>query len=626
MSDPKPTILDRVLDRPGLRLILWVAICHAFLQSATMQPNRVGTYHDAHYFCLHEEAARITILEHGQVPVWNPWFCGGIPGIANPQDTSLAPDFLLRLAFGTAPGRHLVLFLFLLLGLEGSYRFARAKGLTALGAALAAAAFACSGRITNGINVGQLNMLGFELLPWAMLGFELGLKRWGYRILGGFAMAWMLLYGGTYTVPYTGLVLGLLMLGAIWRLWRAGVKQAWRAPLVSITTIAAVGIGLSAIRLIPMLEVIFQNPRIWERQEANSLVWLFSALASPRGTPGMHIAGDAYVGPWILALAIVCPLLIWRSRPLARTGLGLLSMGGLFFWMALGDQGPLSIYSWMNHLPIFGQLRDPYRYTILVGLFACLAAGCTLSLIERAAGGWGAWVLTRLRIIKAHSREKSGAHLRSYGLLLALPIAVLVSADVVYENRVSASVFSDPPIRTRAGEFRQSVGNRWDAHLWPAIKRGSLQCFEETPFAQSAALRGNLAQEEFAQDPDSGTVERKHWSPQRIELKVTAKQAMTVVVNQNHHRAWTSTIGSVRSVDGLLGLDLPAGDHRVVLSYEDPLLNIGLYISLSTLVGLLGWVGWTARRKRRKTSPTADPNLPVDGSDQAEAESSSNCR
>ena len=81
VSDPKPTILDRVLDRPGLRLILWVAICHAFLQSATMQPNRVGTYHDAHYFCLHEEAARITILEHGQVPVWNPWFCGGIPGI-----------------------------------------------------------------------------------------------------------------------------------------------------------------------------------------------------------------------------------------------------------------------------------------------------------------------------------------------------------------------------------------------------------------------------------------------------------------------------------------------------------------------------------------------------------------
>ena len=41
---------------------------------------------------------------------------------------------------------------------------------------------------------------------------------------------------------------------------------------------------------------------------------------------------------------------------------------------------------------------------------------------------------------------------------------------------------------------------------------GSIGCFEEQPFFTSAALRGDLAQEEYLDDPSAGTVRRVDWS------------------------------------------------------------------------------------------------------------------
>ncbi|HSQ66332.1 MAG TPA: hypothetical protein VLM85_24080, partial [Polyangiaceae bacterium] len=35
-------------------------------------------YRDAQYFTLFEDSARISVLKFHQLPLWNPYYCGGI--------------------------------------------------------------------------------------------------------------------------------------------------------------------------------------------------------------------------------------------------------------------------------------------------------------------------------------------------------------------------------------------------------------------------------------------------------------------------------------------------------------------------------------------------------------------
>ena len=105
--------------------------------------------------------------------------------------------------------------------------------------------------------------------------------------------------------------------------------------------------------------------------------------------------------------------------------------------------------------------------------------------------------------------------------------------------------------------FHQGIGNRWHAHIWPAMSRGSLACWEAQPFFQSAALRADLQKEEFLKEATAGSVERLSWSPHRIVVEASLEKPARLVVNQNKHRGWTSNVGTVTSDRGRVAVDLP---------------------------------------------------------------------
>ena len=128
---------------------------------------------------------------------------------------------------------------------------------------------------------------------------------------------------------------------------------------------------------------------------------------------------------------------------------------------------------------------------------------------------------------------------------------------------------------------------------------GSLQCFEETDFSESALLRADLGAEEYPLNPETARVERVAWTPNRIDLHVVARAPTEVVINQNHHRAWRTNLGEIRNHQGLLSVDLPAGDHQVRLTFRDPWITAGACIWISALLGLLVLVGRDVRLKIR---------------------------
>jgi hypothetical protein len=587
-----PTV--RAVPHAALRLVAWLFVATLLAPELLENPRGLVDFHDEFYFFSHEEAARKTLVEHGQLPFWNPYHCGGIVGVANPQDTSLGLDFLLRVLFGTAAGRSLAVLLFFTLGMEGLYRLARLHRASITGAAIGAVVWGVSGRLQNAVEHGHLNLLLFAMMPWALWCFERALRERAYVLGGGFVIAWMFLSGGTYTVPYT---VQILLVGAVYWSGRIALSRdsrvrglsAWK-PWLVLAGIGAVSMALCAIRLVPLADVVLGMPREVMSRQVAPADRLLSALFSESGA---GYVGDAYVGVVIGAFAGLALLSGDRSgRWFAGAAL-------FFFALALGEQHELAPYALFAKLPVFEQLRDPYRYVAVVGMFLCLAASRGFTLVQGLPEK-----LLRLR------RRRSGgpphalaAHraAAALGWLAASSIAAAGAEDFVESQTVEVGTLSgvaEPPPYDQP--FRQSRGNRWDEHVWPAIDRGTLACFEETRFPQSARLRGDLEAEEYPLDPETASVRRVRWSPNEIVLRVDALRDARVVVNQNFHPGWTASVGTVVRHEGLLAVDVPAGQHELALRFADPAALVGAAVSGLAWLALLGLLGRAAWRRGRR--------------------------
>lgn len=596
-------VSDRLLGLLGARLFLWLAIAFAVTPHLLKNPYAVTDHYDEHYFYAHDDAARISMAEYHELPAWNPYYCGGIPLAANPQDESLSPDFLLRLVYGTGPGRRLTVVLFLLLGMEGTYWVARKHGISTVGAATAAGVFAISGRFFFMLEFGWINMFGFELLPWTILGLENGARSWRWQIVGGFALGWMVLAGGTYSAPYTALALFFVALyDAVARLLRApkdpGDGIAWWRSFASLAGVGLTGALFASAKILPMLRVIGQHPRTTHGAQSNDTFSILGALLTSHSQSPQGLSAEGYVGLLVAALALF--VLFFRDR----TGVRMMTLTGVFFALAMGDQGKLSLWGVIRRFPIYDQLRNPERFTIVLAFFLALALGRTLSYVEDLPEGVVHALVARVQGWRKRTISENLPRLARFvcavvGFGIAAFLGFLCVHTLVMDDRMhEAGFFQSAPVAVLQ-DFHQARGNRWDAQVWAPANRGTLQCFEETEFEQSPLLRGDLEAEEFPLDAASGTVKRIFWSPSKIVLAVHATTNMTVVVNQNWAPLWSSSVGNVQSLEGELSVAVPPGDHELVLKYDDGWLDLGIALTLLAYAAALTlFVRWALPRVR----------------------------
>ncbi len=590
------TWLNATLENTPLRITGWLWLVWWRLDGLFENMFRIGWHHDEHYFVMHEEVARQSMAVHGQLPAWNPYYCGGIPELANPQSEALSPDFLLRLVFGTEVGRRLTLFLFLFLLLEGTYRYARTLRMNPIGAVVGALAFLASNWFHRFTVTGWYNFVGgFALMPWALHWFETALRtqRWRYGVACAFAMAWIFMCAGTYTTPYVGLALATSAVGwSIGSFFRRRKKKdapahpsTARAPWIWLASIAALTVGLCAIRLLPMADIIVTYPRVWQGNETFSLAHVLQSLFDlPQLNMGIEGGSIGLVAVALTSLAIT-----------HRTGWRILVAAGVWFALCIGDHGPWSPHHWMEKIPIIKDLRAPDRMGIVVELYLALGLAAGLTQIERTTN----WISTRVSTITGALSQRGSSQRGSSQILLAAMVVVVMFPWM--KNNLERHPIDVPsflwegPIQPEVRDFKQARGNRWDAHIWPLISRGTLQCFEETPFVQSPLLRADLSQEEYTTAPNA-SVKRLHWSPNAITLSAKATTPFVVSINQNYHEAWTSNMGHIRSDQGLLTVHLPPGHHTLKLRFSDPLIHLG------TAVSILSWlaIAWAYRRRRQR--------------------------
>jgi hypothetical protein len=183
--------------------------------------------------------------------------------------------------------------------------------------------------------------------------------------------------------------------------------------------------------------------------------------------------------------------------------------------------------------------------------------------------------------------------------------AVLAAATLLVVN-ASMQVNNDhvladgrmllPPPPVEFADFKQARGNRWLAAEYAPLGRGSLSCFDDYQVPQSKLLRGDLRNEEYLTDPGAGSVVRRAWSANHIELHTSLTRPARVYVNQNWHPGWRASVGTVGQEQGLLVVDMPAGEHDLTLRFRPTSAVGGGAVSLAALL-VVAWMAWRSRRE-----------------------------
>ena len=577
-----PITFERLCDYTPLRLSLFMWLCVYATWAIFHAPRASGGTQDWQFFEMLDEVARKSVLEYGQFPLWNPYWCGGITHVGNPQTTFLTPTFPLVLWFGSTLGERLSILAVLIVACEGGYRLCRFLGMGAPAALLGAVSYPLFGRSLGWLTDGQMGLHGITLAPWVIYGWLRGLDERRYLVLGAAFLAWILAFRGIQPGPQLALALGLwaLLLG---RKVLLETGSPWRAlwPLAALAIVGVLAAGFIGVRMLPVLDTVLSHPRIVNDHTSNNLTsaW-FEILAMPPATRGYSASGYAFVGHATFALFLGALVF---AAPRRRAAIPLV-IAVTFMFITLGDHGEFSLYHQLHRLPFYKSLRNPTLYVFTGALFVVLGGATALDELDR-------WL---------------GARPRRWARRLAwlAPVVALgtgVQLAWLIHRYAGPEVFSVEAAQRVPQEFKQSRGNHFVAPLWPNFDRGSLDCYDETPWAGSPLLRADAASEEYLADPGAGTVRREAWSPNRIELSVDLARPARLLVNQNWDRGWRASVGRVRSEQGLLAVDLPAGRRTVALTMRPPLVLWGLAWTALTLAA----AAWLIRGDptRRKAPP-----------------------
>jgi len=551
-------------------------------------------------------AAVRTVLDYGQFPLWNPYHCGGVPMLASPEISFLAPPFVFDLLFGEVAGVKLMVVFYAVLGMWGMYFLSRTLGFGAVSSFVPPAVFMASSWFTLRVTEGHTGFLPFALLPFVTAFFLRALSSGGFRqalrpiAAAAFFMAWTIFAGGIY--PFIGMS---IFLAALCLLRMISGRSLFPAVLLAVMMFFT--FALSAVKSVPQYEFISAFPRKTEATQHHSASIMASSLLS-RNQRVTTQAPEFYMAPGEDPEAY--SKAFWRGeRPWGFQEYGafvgvstvLLLAAGLYFFrqlwhwyllavfsllLSMGDFAPLNVWALIRHLPVLGSLHGPSRVTVLFVFSASVIAG---------------FVASRIESLK---KPVSGVAAKALSGVIAAAVFMelaTVSAPVLLD------AFPKPAYDLRPNEnFTHLVAAEPTATNYPHFLRneGVLNCYESqhpptkaVPFGDDSGRKnpGYMGEAFFA----SGRAGAKvvYFSPNRVVVDIEPGAADTLVLNQNFFKGWKA--GGKDAVDhwGLVGARVAPGEKQVVFRYSPASFKAGLAISAVSFV-VLGFIVLRPRKRR----------------------------
>ncbi|SES85972.1 hypothetical protein SAMN05443572_101396 [Myxococcus fulvus] len=567
--------VHRAASLTSVRLALFGVIALIACWRPLSVAGGLNDFRDSHLLDSYEDAGTRSVTHYGQLPLWNPWSCGGQYALGSPQTRVFAPTVLVSSLIGPRRAEPVLLWMFLVLGMEGFFHYARRRVGSATGALGAAPLFGLMGFTALSWSIGWLNFAGFLLLPWLLVGTRRAVEgRLSGAALVAAVFSLLLAFGGTYPVPMGALFVVLETGRSLYALRGTPrrIQALWSLGATACFTLAA-----CAFRLWPILETMRSSPRVMAGTPGNDFAPLVKMLLELPARAGYSDTGNFYFAPAALVLALPALAFAWRRALYPAI------VAGLCAWMAAGYAASPSLFAGLRTLPIFETFRYPERFLVPTCFF----------LAELAALG--------LTVLLARTWRSPARWTWAAAAACAVALASWGLQWRAFDNLSHWAQMIPQPVE-KEQPFAQARGNRWSQGHLLALNRGSIACGEAWPVPMSSKLRGDLNQEEYLEEPGSGTARRVEWTPNRVTVDVDATRPTVLLVNQNWHPGWKSSQGEVVSRDGLLGVRVPEGHHQVVLSFL-PRSGLG-----GTMVSVLAWVGlglllWRERRGRRLSWP-----------------------
>jgi multisubunit Na+/H+ antiporter MnhC subunit len=570
-------------------------ISAAFCAPLFAQPLALGVNDwDQHLF--YYGSVLKNVVEYGQMPYWNPWYCGGNVLWQNPQIALLSPVYPLAAIMPLQLAMKINIVLHYWIGFVGMHvLLRRAIGITFTPAVIYLATLVtASGAPAIHLRVGHSVFLPGFYLPLQLYFFFQAFRTgaWKYIFLAAATLALMVFNGGTHILPMSIAALGMFSLTA------AIGRRDWR-PLAFAIAFGVAGLAYSAPKLLPVVEYV-NGEYFWDTRnptEQPDLVTVEVLKQTylvptqdvrgrlPMQRHGWHEYGN-YIGTGS-AVAIVFGfiwVLIRRSPAHHWFGVSLAVTTAFLFLLSLGEFAAYAPANLAHSVPLFSSFRIPSRYSIPFLQFAAL----TLAWAFRS-------IVTRYDFPQAAR--------------IAVAIAALgASAHLVYMNQWNLRrVFTEVPFDT---SFHWMGGPRQISTLAdvspyttgsPMLRalmedRSFYTCYESLQLDRGAAP--NRPQ---VFDANAGErVSDLDVSPN--ELSFSIKDDATdarVILNQNWSPGWTSTAGPIAAPKPteLGSVTVPAGPGgRYAFAFRPPQLIIGLVIfDVALIATLLLW--------RRRSEP-----------------------
>lgn len=496
------------------------------------------------------EAARVSIMQFKQLPLWNPWVAGGVPLFADPQFGLFTPQTLFSLFFGATFAWKLTLALYFILAFVSmkklSLYLTRRDKLVAnlLGYIWAFSSFFALRA------AGHFTFMLLSLLPLAVY-FALRLK--GSRRYTVYSIL-LLSYCFNAAMHYSSILILLVFSGVVVGQWFYGtlikaigaksstLKDVIRSSVKSGASLAGrLGVVVcgAIILVLPRIYLSYKYlatnsvDRSGFYEHFIGLKSALDAIARPMNSspypnlPFGFFEASAYVG--ILTVVVLLGLLgrkayrIFKSRDiLGEVSLDLALFGSLTITslsIAVGG----SIFAALRVLPLFSSMRVSTRWFIVVafGILACVAVLLSDS--------------------KVDSKSRSTKLFK--GLLVLATMEVVVSAFRLQSELLSPNNFVHFDTSAKSSEFRQEKD-------WRVLTRPNYYALTESTQNNRGQLVADNAlvdtrfiptlrcdEDEIGCDfvlSDNARI--TYWSPNRIVLQRTGPG--DIELDMNPGRNW----------------------------------------------------------------------------------------
>ncbi len=527
------------------------------------------------------------VVEYGQMPYWNPWYCGGNVMWQNPQIALLSPVYPLTAAMSLQLAMKINIVLHYWLGFAGMHLLlTRVMGITFLPAVIYLATLVtAAGAPAIHLRAGHSVFLPGFYLPLQLYFFFMAYKTGQLKhvLMAGMTMALMVFNGGTHILPMSVAALGSFSIFA------AIGRRDWR-PIALMALFGSAAVAYSAPKLLPVAQFV-AGEQFWDTRnpiEKPDLVTT-GILKQTYLTPTQQVGGRLelqrhgwheygnYIGIGS-SIAIVLGLfrvLMRRSPGNHWFGVSLALTSVVLFLLSLGEFSPYAPAVLAQHLPLFENFRIPSRYTIPFLQFAALTLG---------------WAFQS--IIVRHGFAKPAK-------IAVAVICVAASAHLITVNRWNLKgVFNQQPFDTG---FRWMAGPREvatdaDSNAYvpgsPMLRalveqRAFFYCYESLQL-----LRASDPERPRVFVEGTARINDVDFSPNRLAFNVFGgPEPAKVVLNYNWGPGWSSTAGPVE-VTGTKGklatvTITPGQTGRFEFSFTPPGLYAGFGIFAAAAIASL---------------------------------------